>query len=332
MRIVIRCDAGGEYGLGHVTRCLALASELQRSLLCPFEDILFVSTTPWMRALSKPFACALASSDSPFLYQKDDCAVFDTPALDWGTDPRFLRGLRQREVTVVRLDAPQAPQETYDLLVVPNAHQPREVERRLRTRPPGTVCLGWEYVMLTPGATLYGPREDTPEGRRTLVFTTGGSDPRDLLVGLWDACREFFPGWNKRFLVGAGYQGRLKEGAWGPDWEVLPFRSAHLRAATAVVTLLGQTCYELLYWRVPFVVVGDTPEHTEAALALSQRSPPRCFDPAAHPPGLAAFPGWCEGLLQSTKFTQAFDAWPSPLDAEGVSRVAEAVLRCYFDD
>jgi len=318
MRVVFRVDATGQHGLGHVTRCVALADALLAMSQLDERDILFVTTTPATGVYASPYATVVVNDKVSFCFEEDDLLIVDTKATDWANDDTFLLRLRQRGPAVVRIDHPRAAAHSCDLLVIPNAHQSVATVETLRSRFGDRLRLGWDYVLMAPSRPprLYALRRNGP-----VVFCSGGSDPGRALDWLFDHTHTCFPEWDKVYLVGQAYEGDMRQGVDDAlRWGVVPFSPTFLRNASLVVTLFGQTVYECLWWRSPVLALAGNEENHMGCLELLDQG---LLDYAGYPTGCPArLCDTVEAILADPETRSWRASQPLPLDGHGAARLA----------
>ena len=319
-RILIRCDIGSIHGLGHATRCKALA----QVLAARGADVGFMSETPALEAFVAPFPCVDARQPD---YLELDVLVIDTKAaLDEAWYTRFAGAMGCR---TVRIDHPQATPDTCDILVAPLAHWAPDIVQRLQRDFGEHFLYGWEYVMLpedvTDGAPLsYDERE--PQ----IVFCAGGSDPDGALQQMYDWTTNLEIDAELCFLIGAYVEYdrlAMKYMSRKNVPLVAPFTRAHLAETSLVVTTFGQTMYEALWYQTPCIVLARNDDDDCHTLWLQQQ----CA--AVYAVGdIRAYTNrpeqFCRAIQVAwTSRTRSAALAAEKLDGRGVARIADAILR-----
>ena len=321
MKVIIRTDIGGTHGIGHASRMLTLARELQQRHI----EVAFVTITEALRSYVPPFRCYMHSETAECI--PGDVLVIDTKAADWSNDNSALWLRRDAGLHVVRIDHPHATPDSCDLLIGPCVHWDTETVARLSSSFGDRFLYGWDYVLLDPMVTN---QERIPYPHRTkgpIVFTGGGSDPRGILQSWYDWTRDIPMETACVFLVGS-HAAMLDPGK-GPRASfsmISSFEREWLRRAAFVVGLFGQTTYECLYWDTPMLVYGGTEENTEGSRTLAKVAQYQC-----------CHAGTLQGVTQA-KFLDLFltiygatirrvgERMPL-FDGQGVARVATAMLQ-----
>lgn len=269
MKVLIRCDVGGQHGLGHATRCHALAHELTMR----GAEVAFLTTTPWLSNVVTPYLClAVKDHDSTDSF---DVLIVDS-VLDYQQNTPAC-WLRERRKMIVRIDDPHATPETCSLLVMPNMHTPAATLARLHTVFGYHLLVGVDYVMLHHEVTVLPPLPYSERIHGPVVFCTGGSDTDEVLKKMWEwlaplprskRVREFMysQASSDFFLHTLGMT--RGDALFREGYQLVPFRRRTLRDASLIVTTMGQTVYEALWWQTPVLIVGHTDRHCAAARLL----------------------------------------------------------------
>mgnify|MGYP001603501285 CR=1 FL=1 len=320
MRILIRTGIGGASGMGHAVRMRALARELaDRGATIGFLD------TPALTDFVAPFPC-LANLHSMRSFGTVETIIFDNtvhPGVQHNTTfARFCKaGLR-----VVRIDHPYATPETCTLLVLPTLHTLPATLSYLRASFGDRLLAGADYVLLDQEVTAQPPIPYAGRMNGPIVFCAGGSDPDDVLGTMAQWCGSLVKTTEWVFLLPDMPSGLSIQYPWVT---YQPFDRAWLRKASLVVTTMGVTVYECLYYDTPTLVVGHTDQHCVAAEALWQRYFPSVLWCDIQRMGQAHFVDLLTdiqhglGLPSPDKRMQKTNGL---LDGKGVERVAQKIL------
>ena len=322
MNILIRTDIGSHHGMGHAVRMLALAWELQRR----GASVTFVTATEALRNYVVPFRCDVGVGPQAVTTpcQPGDILIVDTKADDWANDASALWLARDAGMRVVRIDHPQAPPYSCDLLIGPCAHWDDETVTRLRTSFGSRFLYGWAYVLLEPLLTLMPPVPQEQMVAESIVFTAGGSDPTQALQAMYDLTATFLSTRQLIFLVGA--QAPVLETRPGTKrlspTLVASFDPVWLRSTELVVTLFGVTSYEALWWEVPQVIFTHTYENQMGARQFAAQHPAMavCRGDIHH-----ETPETVRQTLESILEQGPYVPRPAAFDGLGVQRVTQAI-------
>lgn len=258
MNVLIHCDIFAEHGMGHASRCRALA----RALVARGAEVVFVTKTPALHAYVAPFLCFTQGAD---LVPSAEVVVYDTTEpLATGLLDIYSPFIDGPLVCIDRTDAPAHAA----LCILPHIHISPATLARLQETFGSRLLTGEPYVMLDQDVTAL---ESLPYAERVngpIVFCAGGSDPAGVLEKMWAWCGNILPEVDKFFCVGEQVQYMLG-GVITPKTHLVLFDRRLLRSASLVVTTMGQTVYECLYWQTPTCIIGHTDRHCEAAAARS---------------------------------------------------------------
>jgi spore coat polysaccharide biosynthesis predicted glycosyltransferase SpsG len=327
MRVLIRTDAGGRFGLGHLMRMVAL----ERALFYWGATVEFITEDTARVAEARGLACWDLSQCDEAL-SRADVLVIDTTAQDWANDASVLCRMRE-DRSVVRIDHPQAPPDTFDLLVGPCAHWDVDTVARLRTTCGDRFLYGWDYVMLDAEVTSH-TRVTYPQRLRhgAIVFCAGGSDPDDCLAAMHTWIGETLPDVAKVCCYGTAYHGSLPRILPRRSWRaptIVPFARVLLREAALAVMPFGQTVYECLFYGTPCLCFARTEADIPSVRALQEVLGLQI--PLDYPLSWAAltperFPALVEAYWDADVRAGMAQAGAGLIDGHGVGRVADAIL------
>jgi spore coat polysaccharide biosynthesis predicted glycosyltransferase SpsG len=219
-----------------------------------------------------------------------------------------------------------------DLLVLPNMHTPCPTLVHLRAAFGDCLRAGAEYVMLDQEVTARAPIPHTERMRRgSIVFCAGGSDPATLLFRLcrWCIQMKVLPDVPKIFCYGAyaSYATHDLSYMSFPNMHWKPFVREDLRTGAMVITTMGQTVYETMYWQTPALIVGHTDRHCEAAKTVAQHSTwwmEWCDVRTVKRDAFCHYLAKCWGATDVR--TAMAQSTRGALDGQGVERVAQAIM------
>lgn len=341
MRVLIRTDAGGSHGLGHATRCLALARELR----VRGSEVRFVTRTLALRDFcGDAFAYETSLDDygehcllAEALYRWEaSVLILDTK---YSYDDAWLHYLDDNVCNIVRIDHQTAREESCSLLVAPVAHWDTATVSRLRHDFGERFLYGWDYVILDDAVTRQAP---IPYSERAphIVLCAGGSDPTGALDQMYAWTDGMQIDAKMLFCFGAQSHGTLRQRYDAVGGEslctsgnryIVPFHRDYLRQASLVVCMFGVTCYECLSYRTPALILAHTDENVHGAWGLEAAS-----YGAAHALGhmsdhdassfRSCLSAWYHVSGGIYARQHMHDASAGLMDGHGVQRVAEAIL------
>lgn len=317
MRCLLRTDIGGNHGMGHAVRCLALAKALQAR----GAEVSFVTSTPALAVFVAPFACVDTLFAPPL--PKIDAYVVDTKDADLSED--YYATVRRNGPKVVRIDHPSATPGACDLLIAPVAHWSPETVSRLRTAFGERFLYGLEYVMLAPEVTAQTPVPYAEREHGMIVFCAGGSDPSGALAQMHTWAKDVLPDAHKYFCVGA-----QQDIPCGTGDGYVRFDRAYLAEASLAVCLFGVTPYECLSYRTPVLMLAHTEENCDGAQWLMRASNGAAWwiGSLNIPEALTTQGNFCASMQYAWTVSKLrmHDASVNLLDGLGTQRVADAIL------
>jgi len=265
-RVVFRVDGGGGRGLGHVSRCLTLAAELERTLRAAPTFVCRADYPAGVAAIRDAGReVQVVDPDerdplAPVTAMDPDLVFLDV--LD--TDPERVRQLHRTAAAVVNLEDLAGGPESADLVV--NAlYEPELVEGG------DNHLAGAEYFVLRE--EFRDRPLEVPETAEHGLLTFGGSDPAGLSALAVAA------------VAGDGREYRLVRGpdfddadlddalAGAPNVAAVtdPEMGAVMEWADFAVCSGGRTAYELAATGTPTLVLAQNDREHERMAALGER-------------------------------------------------------------
>ncbi|MBI3553503.1 MAG: UDP-2,4-diacetamido-2,4,6-trideoxy-beta-L-altropyranose hydrolase [Elusimicrobia bacterium] len=322
-RVLIRVEGGGAIGLGHLTRCLALAAALRKQ----GAQVHFLTQTTEPKLLDKIKAAgctvsrAPAGSDAAFLIKRARTLGSSAVVTDSYTLPRdYHRCVRKAGLRV--------------LAIVDSAAQPHDADLVLNQNlgAHGVDLSGPKYALLRP-SFIRARGNAKPKGRPRILIMMGGSDPRQVTTQALKALDGLENEFRIDVVAGAGY-GRISELAASVKKASHQTRLHHdpsgiarlMSRATIAISAAGSACWELACLGVPAVllvlaenqeVVAAGLERAGFALSLGKASPFPMADLRS---------AVSELLTDRARLIKMGAAGRRLVDGEGAGRVADALL------
>ena len=276
--VSFRCDGSPHIGLGHVTRCLSLADELQtlhgldvgfvmRDFGLGVEmvrgagymvDILPENLTP------SGYCDSLVSAVQD---RSAGCLVLD---IRDSLPESAVNRLKRSGTLVATLDDPSDRRLLADLAFYPPVPQ---VKLLNWSGFSGQLHVGWEWVVLRRG--LQRPIFPPVHQPRRLLVTMGGSDPAGLTLKAIEAIDLLGEDFETHVVLGPGFShnellDELLEGARRRFLihRAVPDLYSLMAGADLALASFGVTAYELAAMGIPAVYLCLSPDHAESAMAL----------------------------------------------------------------
>jgi spore coat polysaccharide biosynthesis predicted glycosyltransferase SpsG len=276
MRIGIRCDAGGDYGLGHISRMNSLVRALKQ---CDSNtEITFYSKTPdlWMSQRS-PVNCDIVKfaedeSEPRLMRHIYEQALEDVLIIDRKEyyESEILRSVK-KAMRVVCIDMPWARPEECDLLVIPNLHQsPSVLDQLDNLFDDDALLVGSDYILIRDEVLWTRPisykRRDN-----MIAFFAGGSDPcrwLELMYNMSESLTELLPNIHRLYCIGEhGLPLYVRPG--DANASVTGYSHNILAKCALAVSTFGVTPYEALHLRTPIITSGHTKQNEVGSQYLS---------------------------------------------------------------
>lgn len=267
-KVGIRADGGAALGLGHLTRCLALAKTLRSghgiaSCFYLVEDDIgkaLVEANGW--------PVILLGTDHPDgIPSGDELLVIDLPGGVTASYVATLHRVQPRRLIAVfdgtcdgRLEA--------DLVITPIERMPYDNQWQgfvgRRYEGPAYAILAPEYEDL--------PRRDVTDSENPQVLVTmGGADPYGLTLLALEALDSMPDEFRTTVTLGPAFRksGEVEDWLRGArrKYEIKRERvlAPLMLASDLAVTSFGTTAYELAATGLPSVALSITPDHVKAA-------------------------------------------------------------------
>ena len=279
MKIIFRCDASPDIGLGHLIRCLAVAKELKKQ-----NQIIFATAKDDTNLYIKNnnfsiFLQAKDESEEVFLERIKSILKPDTIVLDkkYPYNIDCLKGFKQNNIRTVMLDNICPGLSECDEIIFPNAHLDKSaLKKYLSPEQINRVKAGPEYVILRDEIlSLKDKFNYSIHNPQNIVVTTGGTDPEGVLLKLIPWLKEMNLKANIMILIGQAfkYKNELEKLIIDlPDnFKVLPYSLEEFLKADIVICTFGVSIYEMIYLQIPTICISHSRENAQSAKVLKER-------------------------------------------------------------
>jgi len=328
--VVVRPDSGAACGLGHVQRCLALASALgERGVGCTFLVPEAMSVQARIRRAGFSVRELDDANDPEELIaaaEGGSAVVVDSYCL--GED--FLRALHEASLVAVVLDDLAAFPIRCHLCV--NGGAGAEALPYRATNGDTRFLLGLRYTIIRPelwDSVGHEPAETVSD----VLVTLGSSDPHHLAPALLQGLDAIEAEFSVKLIVGPYFRdrralaqtaaacGRLVTLLDAPP-SLVPF----MHTADLAISAAGQTVYELMRLAVPTVAIEIAENQRIGLEALAAagavRAPGRATDPELVPKVARATADLVDEVSARRALAHTAGAL---LDGNGARRVAGAI-------
>lgn len=263
-RVVFRVDGGDDIGMGHVSRCLTLASQLSERLRCSID---FVSDAAYPAGIDRIREAGFEVRAVP------DASIEDVPALDpdivfldvLDTDPEAVRDLHTSVAAVFNLEDQSGGPDSADVVVNALYDELESDENHF---------AGPEYVVLREEFRDHDV--SVPDRADRVLVTFGGSDPAGLSVRASRAIVDD-GGRTYRLVLGPDFDRRRDVADLVSDAphvsivEAAEEMGAHMAWADLAVASGGRTVFELAATGTPALVVAQNDREHDRMSQLADR-------------------------------------------------------------
>lgn len=278
MSVLFRCDGFSEIGLGHVYRCLALASEMHLAASCNIAFAVRKGSLGASIIRGKGYTVFEPDkSDEPFnqvqwLKGVVDNVSADVLILDIRDDlsKEDVQAIRDSGILVAAIDCPTEIRLAADLAFYPPVPQ---VNKLGWTGFTGQLYVGWEWAILSQEFAKSPFRQ--PKERPCILVTMGGSDPAGLTLKAIEALDLLNEDFDATVVLGPGFshdeelESLLKKMKRQFDIRRNVSDMADLMSRSDLaIASFGITAYELAAVGVPSIHMCLTQDHIQSASAF----------------------------------------------------------------
>ena len=278
--VMVRCDGGAALGMGHVSRCLALADALRDQHGCAVTFAMRDSSSPGVQAVHDagfhvdPIATPQDvdyGAELAALIRARSAAAVVVDVRD-ALSRESLEALRSTGVRVVAVDDGSARRLASDLAFYPPVPQVEELDW---TGYAGRRFSGWEWVLLKPEFAAVQP--ERASAAVDVLVTMGGSDPAEMTEFVVGALNLLPMRLSVQVVVGPAFARTvsLGEAAAQSNHAIqvvhAPRSMASLMAASRIaVVSFGVSAYELAACGIPSVHLCLTADHERSSSVFAR--------------------------------------------------------------
>ncbi|TFB09344.1 hypothetical protein E3V08_00440 [Candidatus Atribacteria bacterium MT.SAG.1] len=278
-KIIFRCDASPDIGLGHLIRCLSVAKELQKQ-----NQIIFATTKDDMISYIKEVGFKIifkekGETEEKYLKRLNHIVHPDIVVIDkkYPYSIESLSDFKQNNIRVIIIDNVCEGLLECDEIIFPNAHLDKNVLKKyLSAERINQVKTGPEYVILRDEILALKEKiNNNLHNPQNIVVTTGGTDPEGVLLKLIPWLKEMKLKANILILIGQAfkYKNELEKIIINlPDnFQVLPYSLEEFLKADIVICTFGVSIYEMIYLQIPTICISHSRENAKGAKILKER-------------------------------------------------------------
>jgi spore coat polysaccharide biosynthesis predicted glycosyltransferase SpsG len=283
MKILFRVDGYPEVGLGHIIRSIAIAKEIatkgpheisfagkfSNELLTILKKDRFRSYEPKENEKEVRFLIRIIQDLKPERVFIDNLFPYT---------PEEIQSIR-KETTLILFHNLCEGRFFADSFILPSAHHPNEI-----INDPGwnssPVCFyhGFKYIPINEEVKSIRKRVDPNSKNNRVIITTGGSDPRGVMIHILKWLRgnsmndiKFIALIGESFILKKELEELKPQLPQNVDF--LAFDYNQFSEADLVISTFGVTSYELLYLGIPFISIAHAESNARGSKILSKRLP-----------------------------------------------------------
>ena len=279
MKIIFRCDASPDIGLGHLIRCLAVAKELQKQ-----NHIIFTTINDKSNSYIKDngfeiFFKETDETEEKYLKRLNSILNPEIIVIDkkYPYSSIFISNLGQNINRIIMIDNICEGLSECNEIVFPNAHLDKNILRKYLTPEQiNQVKAGPKYIILRDEIlALKGNTNYELHNPPNIVVTTGGTDPEGVLLKLIPWLKDMNLKGSITILVGKAFKNKnelekLIINLPG-NFQVLPYSLKELSKVDIVICTFGVSIYEMIYLLIPTICISHNKENAKGAKILKEK-------------------------------------------------------------
>ena len=283
MKILIRLDGNSETGLGHLIRGITIANTI-KSLYNNIEIIFFIQDDEISKDLLEYnnyqyFLKKQNSSEEDFITKIINEINANILIIDklYPYAPEFIQKIK-RKIPILMLHNLCAGAFYTNIFILPSGHTEQSIIDDKRWKN-GIVKFydGIKYVVINESIKKVKQIRICKNLKKLkIVISTGGSDPKGVLITLLNWMREIRTD-NLEIIILVGraflHKEKLKkiQQSLVPNFKFVPYCSEELINANIAISTFGITTYELLYLGIPTISIGHTINNAIGSRNLQKR-------------------------------------------------------------
>jgi len=259
-KIILRCDASPDIGLGHLIRCLAVAKELQKQ-----NQIIFATTKDDTSSYIKEAGFEIIfkekdETEEKYLKRLNHIIHSDIIVIDkkYPYSIESLNDFKQNNIKIIMIDNVCEGLSECDEIIFPNAHLDKGILKKyLPEKQINQVKTGPEYLIL---------RDEILALKDKINHNL--HNPPNIVVEMKLKA-------NILILIGQAfkYKNELEKIIINlPDnFQVLPYALKEFIKADIVICTFGVSIYEMVYLQIPTICISHSRGNARSAKILEER-------------------------------------------------------------
>lgn len=276
--VLFLCDASKEVGLGHLTRCLALAFEFSKKSC----NVAFATKTPEARRLieNKHYPVFEKNKQnykewlkSLILSFKVDILILD---IRDDLDKTTLIELKQLfNITIATIDDPTDKRLSCDYAFYPPLEQ---IKKAKWENFKGKLFIGFEWVILRSQFLEYYSEKKYPNTPVKILVSAGGSDPKGITLIIAKSLNKLKVPFEALIVLGGFFK-------WDKELsdilKSVNYRYILLKDVENMASIMGQcdfaiisfgtSAYELAFLGIPAIYLCISQDHSTSASMFEKK-------------------------------------------------------------
>jgi UDP-2,4-diacetamido-2,4,6-trideoxy-beta-L-altropyranose hydrolase len=277
MKILLRCNAGNKYGLGHLVRCIALAKTLEDKT----HDIFFIIKTDNKHRIND-FLSEEGVSIKKYIFLKENLSKdddvftiinhykngFSFLILDhYEHDLQYQKKIFEAGIKWAQFDYKAEEQILANIVINGNISATKEMYRNIKL--PGTLlCVGYEYAILR---TKFLNQLANPQKNKILIALGGGIYPDEVIEMIQFTVKDY-----KFSYEVVSNDDRLRKKLSNYKNATLHINTSNVlpvyKKCSVAIVAGGVTTFELAALNIPLIIVPFAENQELNAIAWEQNN------------------------------------------------------------
>ncbi len=278
-KFIIRADAGGEFGFGHIVRSLSLANSLRshHGITAVFYSNPYTELERLYRRNRFKYIFNNGLSEIEFLHKIGDDApgsiVFIDKLYPYGRNA--IRSLRDKLKLIMFQNECEGMYEC-DYAIFPSAHLSDEmIQNSLWSSARAKFLYGPDYIIINESIIAFLDKQRGANRHPHIAITTGASDPAGILIRALEWINKSEIEVPIKALYGFDHLHKSELESMlpklKPSIEVREFNYEDLFSCRLAISAFGVGTYELIYANIPVITIGHIERNALGGEVLQKR-------------------------------------------------------------
>jgi len=278
-KIVFRCDASTEIGMGHLIRSLTVANELSRRNIIIFASEINQTNSFINKNNFDIFKKKDNESEEFFLTRVTNNLRPDILYIDkkYNYKSGFLNDLKKKNVKIVMMDNLCEGLLHCDEIIFHNMYVDNNLLKKcIPNEKIGIVKSGPGFIILRDDILdIKNKIERDLHNPPNIIVTTGGSDPKGILIKISEWLKYMNLIANIYLLVGNTFRFKDKldeiREKLPNNFHFVPYSVQEFIKADIVICNFGVTLYEMIYLQIPTICISNSVENANDSMAINEK-------------------------------------------------------------